>query len=194
MVKIDGQFNYATVDCVRSFILSFVAVRRPDRTNGGKISKRYTVSADLTSFILDKKSCMQLWLALTLRQDSQIPQTCIEALKVLASQFEASASRPVFRVCVGALDRLTAFIKSPSATKTENALAYYPGHHYKHDSLNAQVMLNHVGKFLYFAVASPGRYPDDNDGFFVVEDNGCMHNLRAHIDTILRFPTKCSAA
>ncbi|MFN9983845.1 MAG: hypothetical protein ACK53Y_28220, partial [bacterium] len=33
MVKIDGQFNYATGDCVRSFVLLFVAVRRPNRTN-----------------------------------------------------------------------------------------------------------------------------------------------------------------
>jgi hypothetical protein len=111
--------------------------------------------------------------------------TDIKALKLLASQFEANASRPVFRGCVGAVDGLSVFIKAPSATETENVLAYYSGH-YKHDSLNVQAMSNHVGKFLYFAVAAPGSYPDANalaltglqqwidslpHGFFVVADN-----------------------
>jgi hypothetical protein len=38
--------------------------------------------------------------------------TNIEALELLASQFEANASRSVFRGCVGALDGLTVLIKA----------------------------------------------------------------------------------
>jgi DDE superfamily endonuclease len=109
----------------------------------------------------------------------------IEGLKRLASHFEAHASRPVFRGCVGALDGLTALIKAPSASETENVLAYYSGH-YKHDSLNIQAMSNHCGKFLYFAVAAPGSFPDAKalaltrlqqwidslpHGFYVLADN-----------------------
>ena len=67
--------------------------------------------------------------------------TDIKALKLLASQFKANSSRPVFRGYVGALDGLTVFIKAPSATETENAFAFYSGHN-KHDSLNVQAMSN----------------------------------------------------
>ena len=109
----------------------------------------------------------------------------IDALKKLASQFEATASRPVFRGCVGALDGLTALIKAPSSNEAENVLAFYSGH-YKHDSLNVQAMSNHCGKFLYFAVAAPGSFPDAKalaltqlqqwidslpHGFYVLADN-----------------------
>ena len=81
--------------------------------------------------------------------------TDIDALKLLAAQFEASASRPVFRGCVGVLDGLTVFIKAPSANETENVLAYYSGH-YKHDSLNVQAMSNHVGNFSTLLLLRPG--------------------------------------
>ena len=109
----------------------------------------------------------------------------IEALELIASQFEANASRSVFRGCVGALDGLTVLIKAPSAAEAENVLSYYSGH-YKHDSLNVQAMSNHCGKFLYFAVAAPGSSPDASalaltrlqqwidalpHGFYVVADN-----------------------
>ena len=109
----------------------------------------------------------------------------IDALQKLASQFEATASRPVFRGCVGALDGLTALIKAPSSNEAENVLAFYSGH-YKHDSLNVQAMSNHCGKFLYFAVAAPGSFPDAKalaltqlqqwidslpHGFYVLADN-----------------------
>ncbi len=65
--------------------------------------------------------------------------TDIKGLEQLASQFEANASRSVFRDCVGALDGLTVFVKAPSAAEAENVLAYYSGH-YKHgDSLNVHI-------------------------------------------------------
>ena len=109
----------------------------------------------------------------------------IDELRRLASHFEAHASRPVFRGCVGALDGLTVLIKAPSASEAENVLAYYSGH-YKHDSLNIQAMSNHCGTFLYFAVAAPGSFPDAKalaltrlqkwieslpHGFYVLADN-----------------------
>jgi hypothetical protein len=111
--------------------------------------------------------------------------TNVKALELLASQFEANASRSVFRGCVGALDGLTVLIKAPSAAEAENVLAFYSGH-YKHDSLNDQAMSDHRGKFLYFAVAAPGSSPNASalaltklqqwidalsQGFYVVADN-----------------------
>jgi hypothetical protein len=54
--------------------------------------------------------------------------TDIESLECLSLQFEAGASRPVFRGCVGAVDGLTVFINAPKASETENVLAYYSGH------------------------------------------------------------------
>ena len=49
--------------------------------------------------------------------------TDIEALELLASQFEAQASQSVFRGCVGTLDGLTVLIKAPTAVEAENVLA-----------------------------------------------------------------------
>ena len=109
----------------------------------------------------------------------------ISALQLLASQFEGNASVPVFRGCVGALDGMTVFIKAPTAAEAENVIAYYSGH-YKHDSLNVQALSDCRGKFLYFAVAAPGSFPDSKalgltklqkwvdalpPGFYVVADN-----------------------
>jgi hypothetical protein len=68
------------------------------------------------------------------------------ALQLLASQFGWNAPVPVFRGCVGALDRMTIFIKAPTAVEAENFLAYYSGH-YKHDSLNVQALSDYRGKF-----------------------------------------------
>ncbi|KAI2508591.1 nuclease [Fragilaria crotonensis] len=109
----------------------------------------------------------------------------IEGLQRLALQFEATASSPVLIGCVGALDGLTVFVNSPTASEAENVLAYYSGH-YKHDSLNVQALSDYRGKFLYFAVAAPGSFPDSSalaltrlknwidslpSGFYVVADN-----------------------
>ena len=109
----------------------------------------------------------------------------VEGLQRLAKQFEATASSPVLRGCVGALDGLTVFVNAPTASEAENVLAYYSGH-YKHDSLNVQALSDYRGKFLYFAVAAPGSFPDSYalaltrlknwidslpSGFYVVADN-----------------------
>jgi hypothetical protein len=50
----------------------------------------------------------------------------VEALQGLALQFEATASSPVFRGCVGALDGLTVFIIAPTASEAENVLHTTP--------------------------------------------------------------------
>jgi DDE superfamily endonuclease len=116
-----------------------------------------------------------------------------DALQALALQFERKASVPVFRGCVGALDGMTVFIKAPTALEAENVLAYYSGH-YKHDSLNVQALSDYRGKFLYFAVAAPGSFPDANAlsltrlqkwidslpaGFYVVADNA--YTISEHV-------------
>jgi hypothetical protein len=117
----------------------------------------------------------------------------IDALQELASQFGRKASVPVFRGCVGALDGMTVFVNAPTASEAENVLAYYSGH-YKHDSLNVQALSDYRGKFLYFAVAAPGSFPDSNallltrlhkwidslpPGFYVVADNA--YNISEHL-------------
>ncbi len=119
----------------------------------------------------------------------------ITALQLLASQFEGNASVPVFRGCVSALDSMTVFIKAPTAVEAENVLAYYSGY-YKHDSLNVQALSDYRGKFVYFAVAAPGSFPDSKaleltnlkkwidflpPGFFVVADNAYILSERMMI-------------
>ncbi len=56
----------------------------------------------------------------------------VEGLQRHALQFESTASSPVLRGCVGALDGLTVFVNTRTASEAENVLAYYSGH-YKHD-------------------------------------------------------------
>ena len=73
----------------------------------------------------------------------------IDALKKLSSKFEAQASRPVIRGCVGVPYGLTALIKAPSASESENVFSYCSGH-YKYDSLNVQAMLNHHQRKVHF--------------------------------------------
>ena len=112
----------------------------------------------------------------------------VEALQGLALQFEATASSPVLRGCVGALDGLTVLIKAPTASEAENVLTDYSGH-YKHDSLNVQTLSDYQGKSLYFADAAPGSFPDSNAlaltklknwidslpaGLYVEDDNAYM--------------------
>ncbi len=109
----------------------------------------------------------------------------ITALQWVALQFKENASVPEFSGCVGALDGMTVLLKAPTAVEAENVLADY-SLHYKHDSLNVQTLSDYRGKFLYFAVAAPGRFPDSNTlgltklqnwvnsllpGFYVVVDN-----------------------
>jgi DDE superfamily endonuclease len=120
------------------------------------IKKVYGVSR--THFYFLRRKFMNAVMACPVLEIKLPDVSDIDALKKLASQFEANASRPVFRGCVGALDGLTVLIKAPSASEAENVLSYYSGH-YKHDSLNVQAMSNHCGKFLYFAVAAPGSFP-----------------------------------
>jgi hypothetical protein len=112
----------------------------------------------------------------------------VKALQGLALQFEATASSPVLRGCVGALDGLTVLIKAPTASEAENVLTDYSGH-CKHDSLNVQTLSDYQGKSLYFADAAPGSFPDSNAlaltklknwidslpaGLYVEDDNAYM--------------------
>ena len=128
----------------------------------------------------------------------------VEALQGLALQFEATASSPVLRGCVGALDGLTVFIKAPTASEAENVLTYYSGH-YKHDSLNVQALSDYRGKFFYFAVAAPGSFPNSNALALTKLKNWidalpagfccgrqCIHDIGTRADTIFRYAATCS--
>jgi hypothetical protein len=75
---------------------------------------------------------------------------------------------------VGALHGLMVFINAPTETEAENVSAYYSGH-YKHDSLNIQALSDYRGKFLYFAVAAPGSFPDSNALALTGLKNRFMH-------------------
>ena len=109
----------------------------------------------------------------------------IAALKRQAALFESRSSKSVFRGCVGVLDGLLVKIQAPTEEESANVLAYFSGH-YKCNGLNIQAMADHRGRFLFFAVAAPGSFPDANalaltvlldwinglpPGFFVLADN-----------------------
>ncbi len=92
---------------------------------------------------------MRLFVAQPLKYGYQIHRT-LKACSVLLCSLSPRA-----------LDGLTVFVNAPTASEAENVLAYYSGH-YKHDSLNVQALSDYRGKFLYFAVAAPGSFPDSN--------------------------------
>jgi hypothetical protein len=187
-VKLEVDVDQAQRSCKKSGpVLPELVVAMSLRWLAGgqwqDIKKVYGVSK--SHFYLLRKKFMNAVVTCAALEIRLPDASDITALQLLASQFEGNASVPVFRGCVGALDGMTVFIKAPTAVEAENVLAYYSGH-YKHDSLNVQALSDYRGKFLYFAVAAPGSFPDSKaleltnlkkwidslpPGFFVVADN-----------------------
>lgn len=117
------------VFCHQSWLLQCPSYGLQVDRRSQSIKKVYAGVSRLHFFYLRGK-IMEADMACPVLEILRLPGTTtdIDALKLLAAQFEAKASRPVFRGCVvGALDGLTVFIKAPSAAETENVflLAYY---------------------------------------------------------------------
>lgn len=83
-----------------------------------------------------------------------------EELENIRKQFEAKSTNKVMRGCVGAMDGLFATTKQPSiADSNGNPRAYHSGH-YNDYGLNVQAICDARLRFLFFAVAAPGRTGD----------------------------------
>ena len=83
-----------------------------------------------------------------------------EELENNRKRFEAKSTNKVMRGCVGAMDGLFATTKQPSIADSKgNPRAYHSGH-YNDYGLNVQAICDARLRFLFFAVAAPGRTGD----------------------------------
>jgi len=88
--------------------------------------------------------------------DINAPKTP-DQLKACADGFQSiSGSFGIFYGCVGAIDGWLCCINSPH---TPNPVDYHSGHYHRH-GLNVQAVCDDRLRFLYFAVAAPGRTND----------------------------------
>ena len=65
------------------------------------------------------------------------------------------------RGCIGAIDGWLLLIQVPPATHVGNVKTYFLGHYQRH-GFNIQAIVDHLGRFLFIAVAAPGSQPDVN--------------------------------
>jgi hypothetical protein len=83
-----------------------------------------------------------------------------EEIEKVRWQFEAKSTDKVMRGCVGAMDGMLALTKQPSlADSNGNPRAYHSGH-YNDYGVNVQAICDARLRFLFFAVAAPGRTGD----------------------------------
>jgi hypothetical protein len=108
-----------------------------------------------------------------------------EELKAASDGFESISYNGIMRGCIGAIDGWLCAIIVPPKSAVGNVISYFSGH-YQRYGLNVQAIVDHLGRFLYIAVAAPGSQPDVNAfkrcglhdilsrlplGYFVVGDN-----------------------
>jgi hypothetical protein len=113
-----------------------------------------------------------------------LPTTTAE-LEEASAGFESVSCQRVMRGCIGAIDGWLCPIQAPPSSVVGNVKSYFSGH-YQHHGLNVQAIVDHLGRFLYIAVAAPGSQPDVNAvkrtsidsilsqlplGYFVLGDN-----------------------
>jgi hypothetical protein len=85
-------------------------------------------------------------------------------LKTQAEQFAHISSardmnqRPIFGGCVGCIDGYLQPFKP--TTRDQNDLASYFNGHYQRHGINCQAMCDHISRFTFFAVISPGSVND----------------------------------
>jgi hypothetical protein len=87
--------------------------------------------------------------------------------------------------CIGVRDGWFCAIVVPPSSAVGNVISYFSGH-YQQYGLSMQAIVDHLGQFLYIAVAPPGSQPDVNAfkccglhgilsrlplGYFIVGDN-----------------------
>jgi hypothetical protein len=92
--------------------------------------------------------------------DFRLPNTTTE-LEEASAGFEGISVHGIMRGCIGAIDRWLLPIQVPPATHVGNVKTYFSGHCQRH-GFNIQAIVNHLGRFLFIAVAAPGSQPDVN--------------------------------
>ena len=81
-------------------------------------------------------------------------------IKAAVDAFSSRSSNKVLRGCIGALDGFLAKINCPSMEDCKNnADAYFSGHYQTH-GINVQAVCDHKSRFIFFAVAAPGKTAD----------------------------------
>jgi hypothetical protein len=83
-----------------------------------------------------------------------------EEQKRVAEGFQKKSSNGVHTGCIGAIDGLLAEIKCPSMQESENHPKSYFSGHYGCHGLNVQAVCDSKCRFIFFAVAAPGKTPD----------------------------------
>ena len=122
---------------------------------------------DITSYIGVSDSsfyrCRDLFMDAVL--SSEDPRLAIhwpttpEEYEEIAKAFRAKSTHEIMRNCVGALDGLLIQIRRPTLKETDSADDYFSGH-YQMPGLNCQGVCDSHYRFLFFAVAAPGKSGD----------------------------------
>jgi hypothetical protein len=79
------------------------------------------------------------------------------------------------RGCIGAIDGWLCPIQSPPTSVVGNVKTYFSGHYQRH-GFNIQAIVDHLGRFLYIAVAAPGSQPDIN-----AFNRTCLHSILSQL-------------
>jgi hypothetical protein len=123
--------------------------------------------------------------------DVQLPS--IDQLNSIRDGFKRISTDGVMNGCVGSLDGYLLRITAPSFAKCRNVTAYFSGHYCTY-GINVQAMCDADCRFLFFALASPGKTNDIvalrktslsawieslPPGFFVAAD--CAYSITEHL-------------
>jgi hypothetical protein len=101
---------------------------------------------------------------------------CTEAeLNEASAGFEGISCQGIMRGCIGAIDGWLCPIQSPPTSVVGNVKTYFSGHYQRH-GFNIQAIVDHLGRFLYIAVAAPGSQPDIN-----AFNRTCLHSILSQL-------------
>ena len=120
---------------------------------------RLTSGISKSAFYLCLKRCLNAVIACPLLS-IELPETADE-FKEIHDGFERLSLHGIMKGCIGAIDGFLALIQTPIAKDVGNVNDYFSGHYY-HMGLNCQAMCDHLCRFTYFGVVSPGRTHDSS--------------------------------
>jgi hypothetical protein len=111
--------------------------------------------------------------------------TTPKQLRDASAGFESISSQEIMSGCIGVIDGWLCPIEVPPSTVVGNVRSYFSGH-YQRYGLNIQAVTDHLGRFIFMAVAAPGSQGDINAlartslpaildtlqfGYFIIGDN-----------------------
>jgi len=152
----NGNSDQGGAELIRPEIVMAIALRW--LAGGSYIDIRHAYFCSVTSiyrcrntFIDAICSCGAL--------DIIFPETP-EEIQAAMDAFADRSSNRILRGCIGALDGFLAKINCPSLEECEhNQDAYFSGHYQTH-GINVQAVCDHKSRFIFFAVAAPGKTAD----------------------------------